>query len=562
MSGCLKGTSKKYDRQIGFDMRGFILSLFMLNVLQTEQSLHADADKIGGGGPSNTTMALIPPKSATDTFSTSQVKTRHHRGERSLVKRSGDQLPEIISPGQVIRKELGQTAVLACSVQSLGKFVVMWKQDGRVISAGNLLVRKDDRLRLTVSSSDYNLHISSLSLEDASDYTCEVDIMGRPISIIHRLEVLVAPRIQCKDTKLTLSKGDNYTLRCSAQGQPNPRVSWSRRSGLSIPGSQSGSGLSLQLLSVDRQSEGEYVCTATNGVGQPAMAAIDVNVLYSPEVSLHQQYQHSAADKGITIKIDCVAHGNPSPQVTWYRDSVKLFETDRVLMTIKGSTWTIKLREVTASMFANYTCSASNNLGSLSQSTHVSGKPSKLRFTSPSLNHNLAHYNLTWSTESFSPITAYKLRFKVSKVENASEGAVSGRSGDWSEVAVPVPFISSFTSTWHYTFTNLQSSTVYDVVGMAKNEYGLGETSSTFTFYNKGIDYSTQQIKYKKPGKEMTSEGVNMKKNIKESSGNIEDKKENIFQGKLLIQDSRSAADISFVKGHVVVVFIVFSLCK
>ena len=55
------------------------------------------------------------------------------------------------------------------------------------------------------------------------------------------------------------------------------------------------------------------------------------------------------------------------------------------------------------------------------------------------------------------------------QVENASsEGAVSGRSGDWSEVAVPVPFISSFTSTWHYTFTNLQSSTVYDVVGMGE----------------------------------------------------------------------------------------------
>lgn len=33
-------------------------------------------------------------------------------------------------------------------------------------------------------------------------------------------------------------------------------------------------------------------------------------------------------------------------KVTWYRDSVKLFETDRVLMTVKGTTWTIKLREV------------------------------------------------------------------------------------------------------------------------------------------------------------------------------------------------------------------------
>ena len=34
--------------------------------------------------------------------------------------------------------------------------------------------------------------------------------------------------------KVTLNKGDNYTLRCSAQGQPNPRVSWSRRSGAEL----------------------------------------------------------------------------------------------------------------------------------------------------------------------------------------------------------------------------------------------------------------------------------------------------------------------------------------
>ena len=85
------------------------------------------------------------------------------------------------------------------------------------------------------------------------------------------------------------------------------------------------------------------------------------------------------------------------------------------------------------------------------------------------------------------------------------------------------------------------------------------------------LDYSTQQIKYKKSGKEMTSEGVSMKKNIKKVSTNAEDERENIFQGKLLIQDSRyfsysvyqlyllnhffrSAADISYINGHFVVV--------
>ena len=50
-------------------------------------------------------------------------------------------------------------------------------------------------------------------------------------------------------------------------------------------------------------------------------------------------------------------------------------------------------------------------------------------------------------------------------------------------------------------------------------------------------DYSTQQIKYKKPGKD--GDAVNMKKNVKKVSTNVEDKRENVFQGKLLIQDSR-----------------------
>ena len=54
-----------------------------------------------------------------------------------------------------------------------------------------------------------------------------------------------------------------------------------------------------------------------------------------------------------------------------------------------------------------------------------------------------------------------------SQVENASEGQ-SGLVGDWSEVLVPVPFIKTFSSSWYYTFTTLQSSTVYDVIGLGR----------------------------------------------------------------------------------------------
>ena len=46
----------------------------------------------------------------------------------------------------------------------------------------------------------------------------------------------------------------------------------------------------------------------------------------------------------------------------------------------------------------------------------------------------------------------------------------AGSGGVWSEVAVPVPFIKTFASSWHYTFTSLQSSTVYDVVGLGESQ--------------------------------------------------------------------------------------------
>jgi len=432
----------------------------------------------------------------------SSGRTRHHHSQsdnlRYIVKRSeqsvskGEILPDIVTVGRVLRVEAGQSAKLTCTVNNLGKYVVMWKQNGRVISAGNLLVRKDNRYQLKIADNNFNLDISDLTLDDASEYKCEVDIMGRPISIVHSLEVLIAPQIQAKENKVRLKKGENYTLRCSAHGHPNPRISWTKKVGSISP----MSGLSLDLLDVDRHANGEYICTASNGVGIPASASMLVEIQYPPEIHMDQQW--SIFDKKITVKIDCIVHGNPSTQVTWFKNSGKIFETDKVLMTVKSSTWSLKLSDLSFNDFGNYSCQANNVLGTARGYSGVTGKPSRLVFTSPSLNHNLAHYNLTWRTESFSPILAYKLRFKLAKVENNTN---SPSSSDWSEVAVPVPYMETFSSTWFYTFPFLESGTVYDIIGLAKNKYGWGPASSTFTFFNKGIDYSTQQIKYKDPGK-------------------------------------------------------------
>ena len=64
----------------------------------------------------------------------------------------------------------------------MGSFVLMWKKDDRVLTAGNLVVRKDSRLQLR---NDFSLEINSLKPEDQGPYICEIDVMGQAITIDH-----------------------------------------------------------------------------------------------------------------------------------------------------------------------------------------------------------------------------------------------------------------------------------------------------------------------------------------------------------------------------------------
>ncbi len=84
----------------------------------------------------------------------------------------------------MFRVELGDSLVLPCHVSNLGEFVLMWKRDSRVLTAGDLVVRKDARLRLR---EDFGLEITELRAEDGGTYVCEVDIMGNPIHISHKV---------------------------------------------------------------------------------------------------------------------------------------------------------------------------------------------------------------------------------------------------------------------------------------------------------------------------------------------------------------------------------------
>ena len=60
--------------------------------------------------------------------------------------------------------------------------------------------------------------------------------------------------------------------------------------------------------------------------------------------------------------------------MTWFKDFSKIFETDKILMTVKLSTWSLKLSDLSYKDFGNYSCQATNILGTAQGYSPVTGK--------------------------------------------------------------------------------------------------------------------------------------------------------------------------------------------
>ena len=73
-----------------------------------------------------------------------------------------------------------------CNKSPLGESTVIWKKDGRMISAGKTLIRKDSRMSLK----EFNLEIADAVEEDIGEYICNVETFGDPLDQIHKLDIL------------------------------------------------------------------------------------------------------------------------------------------------------------------------------------------------------------------------------------------------------------------------------------------------------------------------------------------------------------------------------------
>ena len=97
---------------------------------------------------------------------------------------------------------------------------------------------------------------------------------------VHAIEVQYSPSIYLEPSGqiLEMPIGAIFELVCESKGVPQPAITW-RHDERILEKYHVGNRQNLLVQIKDRSAAGIYECLATNGVGNPAVANINLNVL-------------------------------------------------------------------------------------------------------------------------------------------------------------------------------------------------------------------------------------------------------------------------------------------
>eukprot|EP00090_Calanus_glacialis_P003808 TRINITY_DN12843_c0_g1_i2.p1 TRINITY_DN12843_c0_g1~~TRINITY_DN12843_c0_g1_i2.p1 ORF type:complete len:446 (-),score=143.17 TRINITY_DN12843_c0_g1_i2:65-1402(-) len=367
----------------------------------------------------------------------------------------------------------GEKVLLSCRVTNLGDSTLIWKKDGRMISAGDIVIRKNARMKLL----DQSLEISDVTEEDAGQYICNVETFGSPLDQVHSVSVLVPPSIQSvpQDGKIKVLAGSSVTIQCRARGNPTPQITWSRQNLLLPGGDETQAGPSLYVSEVSVQHAGLYVCTADNGQGRGAAAGIQLAVLYPPQVDLVLDWvKHN---KQISAQIFCHVQAEPVATVRWYKDTLLLEQTDRRRMTTSSSKHILLLSKLGPEDLGNYTCHSENSLGLKKQSVEVSGRPNPANVTSKVVSMYKDKYILEWMVDSLFVIEECRILYRMARADTS----------DWTNI---IPTMEQKDNMFTFTFPSLTPDTDYEVIIQTRNREGWANPSNIFKF--KTMDEASQ----------------------------------------------------------------------
>ncbi|XP_069137096.1 lachesin-like [Argopecten irradians] len=266
----------------------------------------------------------------------------------------------------------GKTAILPCSVQSLGFHKVAWLDPReKILTLEERRVISDDRISLERPyTNDWNLFIRDVKPSDSGKYMCQINT--NPVKIknivlyVHEAASII-DELSSFDT--TAREGDTVQLVCNATGIPPPTVTWYRRPSSTKEAAKEVVGLNGEVLviyNISRYCDDIYECVAFNDISPAASREIRVVVEFAPEIFLPTK--RMGQNQGKETILECRVTANPQVYSAWMRNDaeitnnykyrVEVYHEDKNTITIS-----LRIRQIDEDDYGIYTCKASNGLG-------------------------------------------------------------------------------------------------------------------------------------------------------------------------------------------------------
>ncbi|KAL6482251.1 hypothetical protein MHYP_G00103310 [Metynnis hypsauchen] len=199
----------------------------------------------------------------------------------------------------------GETADLTCNTTcSLTDPTFIWYKDGRPLT--------------TKTIKNNQLHLQTVSSEDAGSYSCAVRGSQHLHSTAHSLSIRHAPNSVSASITVSgeIMEGSSVTLTCSSEANPPVKIyTWFKGSALV------GEGKTYSIPNITSEDSGEYTCQTGNDLGERNSTAVHLNVVYPPKNISVSISPAGEILEGSSVNLTCNSDANPPVKIyTWFKE--------------------------------------------------------------------------------------------------------------------------------------------------------------------------------------------------------------------------------------------------
>lgn len=196
------------------------------------------------------------------------------------------------------------------------------------------------------------------------------------------IETLRAPEFTTGLSDAVIQEGSKFTFICRVIGSPTPSVTW-YKDGISIqsnPDYQTTFDAGLCTLTIDEtfaEDSARYTCTAVNKAGSAETnATLSVKEAESTEQLIPPSFvkllQPANSKEGNEFQFECRVEGNPLPTVQWFKNQECIDNLPDYVITYNNGEAILKIEKTSLSDKGEYTCKASNELGTAQSTASLS----------------------------------------------------------------------------------------------------------------------------------------------------------------------------------------------